>query len=425
MGEKHYVIVGHSAAGLSAARNIRSLDARGKILILTDEEGPAYSKIMLPLFIAGQVSREDMVLAPESFYRAQAIELKTRAKLQMVNTAGNYLSLATGENIPYDELLLATGASPYLPPIPGIRLPGVYPLRTLKDAEKIAEALSSIQGEIAVYGGGLVGLKCLEALRKRVGRVRLIVSSDRILSRILDEAAADIVRKKLESEGIEIHLKTDIQACEGNGSLRKIILSSGQEIPCGLMIVAKGVFSNRPMIEGPPLKFEEGIIVDKRMATEIPNIHAAGDVCQPDDLLAGGKRQFPLWPLAVEEGRIAGANMAGVPQAFGGGMRMNALEFFGLKVISLGLIEPQPGGRAESQTRLKIGTYRKVIFSGSRLQGAIFLGDLTGAGIVESIIRSRQEVDDHLIRKIVEGKFFYAQKLRWREDFLPRGLDEN
>lgn len=413
--KKHYVIVGNSAAGLAAARSIRLIDAQGKILVLTDEEGPAYSKIMLPLFIGGQVSREEMVLAPESFYRENAIELKTRAKVQGIDISHCSLSLENGEKVPYDELLLATGASPYLPPIEGIHMPGVYPLRTREDAERISAALSCIQGEAVVYGGGLVGLKCLEALFNRVGRVRLIVSSDQILSMMLDRTAAAIFQTRLEANGIKVHLQTELVACRGKGSLEKVVLANGQEIPCGLMIVAKGVVSNMQMIAGTSLRAEEGILVDKRMATGNPHIYAAGDVCQPDDLLGGGKRQFPLWPLAVEEGRVAGANMAGVSQVFSGGIRMNAVELFGLKVISMGITETQPGPLVTSQSRQDGAGYRKIIFSGSRLKGCIMLGDINGGGVVESFIRSQQEVDEFFIRKVVAGSVSYAHRL-W-----PRG----
>jgi len=412
MGKKRYLIVGNSAAGLSAARSIRFSDPSGKILILTVEDGPAYSRIMLPLFIAGQVSKEEMILAPESFYRENKIEIKTGAKVLSVDPSGRYVIMESGETVSYDELLLATGADPYFPSVEGIHLPGVHALRTLKDAKEILGTLSHLQGEAVIYGGGLVGLKCLEALPKRMGRIRLIVSSSQILSQVLDRAAAEIIQEKLEIEGIRVHLQTDVQACQGNGSLKRVVLSSGQEIPCGLMIVAKGVVSNMRMIEGTPLRAEDGILVDKWMATGVPGVYAAGDVCQPDDLLTGRKRQFPIWPLAVEEGRIAGANMAGSPQAFSGAMRMNALELFGLKVISLGVIESQPNMLAESQSRRDGGGYRKVIFSGSRLKGCILLGEISGAGVIEGLIRSQQEVDGNLIQKIVEGNILYSHRLR-------------
>lgn len=411
MNRKRFVIVGNSAAGLAAAQTIRSADGQGKIFIITDEESPAYSRIMLPLYIAGQANREEMALVPESFYQENGMVIKAQTKVLAIDPSRCSISLQSGENIPYDELLLATGASPYLPPIEGIHMPGVYPLRTLKDAERILAALSCIQGEAVVYGGGLVGLKCLEALLNRGGRVRLIVSSDQILSMMLDKTAAAILQNRLEAQGIKVHLQTELVACQGKGSLEKVVLANGQEIPCGLMIVAKGVVSNMQLIEGTSLQAEEGILVDKRMATGIPHIYAAGDVCQPDDLLGEGKRQFPLWPLAVEEGRVAGANMAGVPQVFSGGIRMNALELFGLKVISMGIIETRPGLLVTSQSRQDGAGYRKIIFSGSRLKGCIMLGDINGAGVVESLIRSQQEVDENFIQKVVEGTISYAHRL--------------
>ena len=403
-----YVIIGNSAAGISAAEEIRKRDPQGRVTVVSDEKTFGYSRVMLPLFIAGKKDKREMVIAPRTFYASQGIRLLRGETAEAVDPRGQVVQLRSGKHLPYDRLLVATGSSSKKLGIPGEDLPGVSSLRKMTDAETIRRDLRSTRGPIVIIGGGLVGIKSLEALVTRRREVHLVISSDRILSQMLDKKASDFFLSAFERNGVHVHFQRDVKAFEGTERVEVATLSDGSRLSCELAIIGKGVVPNVDCLKEAGVGLNQGVIIDDRMASNLPSIYAAGDVAEPIDVLHRKNRANAIWPTAVEGGRIAGSNMAGVPVLFSGALRMNSVEILGVRVISAGERE---GGEEVISLQSERSLYRKLVFSEGRLKGFLLLGDVRCAGVLTSLTKNRTEVSARTLERDLERGFSYRPRL--------------
>jgi NAD(P)H-nitrite reductase large subunit len=404
----HYVIIGNSAAGLSAAKEIRRRDPTGKITMVSDEKTFGYSRVMLPLYIAGMISKKAMVIAPGSFYRSERVRLLRGDPAVSIDPCRKNVHLQAGRDLSYDQLLIATGASPKTLDLPGKELLGVYPLRKIVDAEKIRQTFRSSKGPVLIIGGGLVGIKSLEALLSRKREIHLVISSDRVFSQILDKTASDYFCREFDRRGVRVHFRTEVKAFQGRGRLERALLSDGSAIHCDLAILGKGVQPNTEFLKGTGIALKQGVIVNGRMAANLSSIYAAGDVAEPPDLFQGENIGNPIWPSAAEGGRIAGSNMAGIPALFSRGLRMNSVEVLGIRAVSVGRWE----GREEAAAIRKEGAiYRKLVFSEGRLTGFILLGDIRCAGVLTSLVRSGTGISLRSLERDLDRGVSYRPKL--------------
>jgi len=404
-----YLIIGNSAAGISAAREIRRHDPAGRITMISEELTFGYSRVMLPLYIAGKISKRQMLIAPRNFYATLRIQLLRKERVESLDPRDQRVRTKNGLSLPYERLLIATGASPRELDIPGKDLQGIYSLRKMTDAEAIRAELSSSLDPVLIVGGGLVGIKSLEAVLSRKKKVHLVISSDRILSQMLDKTASDFFLDAMERGGVRVHFHTDVKAFCGRKRLEGALLSDGTELSCGLAIIGKGVYPNVEPLRGTGIVMNQGVIVDSHMATNLPFIYAAGDAAELFDVIQRKNQGNPIWPLAVEGGRIAGANMASVPAVFSGALRMNIVEVLGKRVVSAGQWE----GEQEVKVITQQGSiYRKLVFSEGRLIGFVLAGDIRGAGILTSLIRNQTKVAISALEEGLERGFSYWPRLQ-------------
>ena len=403
-----YVIIGNSAAGISAAREIRKQDPEGRITMLSDEETYGYSRVLLPLYMAGKRSKKDLLIAPKTFYTLQTIRLLRGETAVAVNPREQRVYLQSGKDLAYDRLLVATGSSSKALDIPGKDLSGVSPLRKVTDAETIKKNLLSSSGPVLIVGGGLVGVKSLDALLTKKRKIHLVISSNRILSQMLDGIASDFFLRAFERNGVSVRFHTDVKAFQGRERLEGASLSDGTSLSCDLAIIGKGVRPNVDCLGGTSIVLNEGVTVDEHMATSLPSVYAAGDVAEPIDVIQKRNMGNAIWPSAVEGGRIAGLNMAGVPALFSGALRMNSVELLGVKVISAGNGE---GGEQVTFIQEERSLYRKLIFSEGRLKGFLLLGDTQCAGVLTSLIKNRTEVTVEALEREMERGFSYRPRL--------------
>jgi NAD(P)H-nitrite reductase large subunit len=416
---RQYLIIGNSAAGIAAAREIRRRDERGRITLLSDEPTLGYSRVMLPLYIAGKIHKREMVIAPRDDYARLKIKLLRGDPVESIDPKEQRVFSRKGIHFPYDQLLVATGASPRTLNIPGKDLPGIHYLRKIDDAEGIRKGLSSSPGPVLVIGGGLVSVKSLEALLLKKRKVHMAISSNRILSQMLDETASGFFLDALRKRGVSVHLQTDVLAFEGKERIEGARLSDGTFFPCSLAIIGKGVKPNVGLLEGTGIQLNEGVVVDPHMATNLPFIYAAGDVAETFDLLRKKHQGQAIWPLAVEGGRVAGSNMASIASIFPGGLRMNAVELLGIKAVSVGAKE---GQNVLTYLPPCKSIYRRLSLSGGRLTGFLLAGDIRCAGILTSLVKNGTPVSSSVLEEGLERGFSYSPRLRALQGEVSSGV---
>lgn len=419
----HYVIVGNSAAAVAAAEALRRVTSSADVTMIADEPLPPYSRCLLPEAVARKLSVEEIAFRPGDFYHRLNIQPLLGKRVEAVDPEARRIRLEGGREIPYTALLVATGARPVRPALPGGELEGVFTLRTWRDAQGIA-ARAEAAAQAVVVGGGLVGLKAATALKKRgVPEVTVVVKSARLLSRQLDARGAALVQDALKEQGIKFVFGREPRAFEakaGRDEVGTVVLEDGERLEADLVLVGKGVVPNAELVRAAGGLVRRGVVVNGHQQTSLPGVYAAGDVTETTDLLTGEAVPSGLWTLAVEQGRIAGLNMAGERCQYEGGLtRLNAAEFAGVPFVSVGLVDYKGAdGQCLSYFDPHKGCYRSLVFKGEKLLGAILVGDIAGAGIYTALIRRGLRVIDQaeaLLRGEMSAYRFLnlARELPW------------
>jgi NAD(P)H-nitrite reductase large subunit len=350
---------------------------------VADEAIPAYSRVLLPYLLSGE--RTDLSLRPPDYARRMGVRLLLGRRA--VGIGAETLDLDDGTCLPFDRLLLATGSRAAIPDVEGIGTPGVFALKTMADALRIKEELRGARHAV-ILGGGLICLLTVHALLKVGVSVTIAVSSDRLLSRMLDEEAAALLQWRLAEAGVRILTHTDAaRVVAHDGRVRSVVTSAGEALPADLVILAKGIRPDVELARAGGLATGRGVLVDRYLCTSRPGVFAAGDCAEGPDMLLPGKTTIPgTWFEAVAQGDIAGANLAGQSLPSPGAFKMNVMEILGTAVASMGLIQLQESdGRIV--VRARNGDYRKLVIAGDRIVGAILVGDVAEAGAIAMLIR--------------------------------------
>jgi NAD(P)H-nitrite reductase large subunit len=391
-----YLIIGNSAGGIGAAEAIREVDKVGTITIISDEPYPAYSRPMISEYLAERCPVERMLYRPADFYEKNSIETFLGERVAQVNFNEHLVELESDRTLAWQKLLLATGGLPIIPKIEGIVLKGIFTFNRLDDAKAIAEFLNQYTRKVraVVIGGGLIGVSVTEALVKRGVEVTIVEMKERILNTILDEETSALAEKPLAKAGVEIiygHTADRIDSYFP-GEVSGVSLDDGRLIPCDMIIIAIGVQPRLELVSDNGIKINRGIIVDRHMQTSLADIHACGDAAEAYDFIYGENRLTPIWPNAYTGGRIAGLNMAGFPSEYQGGTAMNAVKYFGVNIVSAGIVTPTDDSY-EVVSQKQGDMYRKVVLKNGQISGLVFAGDIEKSGIVYNLMKDRVNVE--------------------------------
>lgn len=388
---KNIIIIGNSASGIAAVESIRKVDKDAKVLVISHEDYPAYQRCNLSHYLSGEIAQTQLLYRQEEFYKEHNIDLILGKKVIKVEPRKNRIILDDTQKLEYDQLLIATGASAKFPDTPGIHKRGIFGFWGIKDAKEIL-GLLPVTKTICVLGGGLIGLEVASGFKKIGMEVKLIVKSEQLLSQVVDKTAADILQRHLESNGLEILLGLEVVEFLGNGDLKAIKLNSGKVIGCELVIVAKGISPNIGIVKDTEIKVNAGIIVDKFFRTSVENIFASGDCAEAFDFIWERHRLNSSWANAVEQGSLAGKNLVGENLAYPGSMRMHSLEFFGLPIVSMGMIKEDEEVEVLSKFDEQNKVYKKLILKNNFINGAILLGNTENSSAYLELIKTRQDV---------------------------------
>ncbi|KIX13482.1 NAD(P)/FAD-dependent oxidoreductase [Dethiosulfatarculus sandiegensis] len=396
MSNTSYVLVGNSAAAVGAVAGIRQYDPRGSVTIIAKEPEHTYSRPLISYLLAGKVDEKRMYYRPLDFYRKSRVQALLGTLVTEVLPDRKVVKTSDGQEVLYDRLLLATGGKPVVPPnLKGVETGGVFTFTSWQDARRIKEYIDKYQvRDAVVLGGGLIGLKSVEALTALGIKTTVLELAERVLSITLDQTASDLVAGALEKKGVDLLCTSTVEAIHSRrGKVSGVTVTGGEKIECGLVLLAIGVQPDTTLAMSAGLKVDRGILVDDYLRTSEKDIFAAGDVAQAMEMLSGEKRAVPIWPLAYRQGLIAGSNMAGHEMTYEGSLAMNSVEICGLPTISAGITSPE-GEDYEVLTKKnkRTGAYKKIVFKDDRLVGFIMTGDIERAGIMTGLIKGRVKI---------------------------------
>ncbi|HSW61909.1 MAG TPA: FAD-dependent oxidoreductase [Dissulfurispiraceae bacterium] len=390
-----YIIIGNGVAGTSAAITIRKQDTAADILILSAEPTPFYSRIRLIDYLAGEVSEQELILFKNSWYEKNAITLRLSSPAERIDPKTKTVQIAGEQTLRYDRLLLATGGVPTLPPIEGIRLPCVYTLRTLADAERIRDAAGRSQN-VLVLGGGLLGIETANALQKAGNTVTVVEYFPRLLPRQMDAAGGEVLQRALEHLGLQFVLDAKTRAVIDDAGRRGIELLDGRFVAADMVIVSAGIAPNRALLDGLPVEPGRGVPVNDLLETGIPDIYAAGDLVEHRGVMYG------IWSAAERQGKVAGMNMAGERELYTGTLPSSVLKVAGIDLMSAGNIDADSKYRSVVETDADKGIYRKLVLDGDTLVGCILCGSTEGKKDILTAIQEKkplQSIADAIGRK--------------------------
>ena len=369
-----YIVVGASAAGISGAKTLRELDKDAEIILVSKDEN-VYSRCILHHYISGHRDIEALDFTDRDFFEKYNIEWKKGLEVKSIDDREHVIVLSNGESLKYDKILLATGASAFIPPVENLReAKNVVGLRNLEDAIKIKEEAEKVKN-VVVLGAGLVGIDAIAGLAFKDLNVTLVEMGDRVLPIQLDKYASSKYEKRFEDAGVKLKLgvRAEKVLIDENKNPKALLINTGEEIPCELIIVATGVRSNVAFLKDSSIETDRfGLIINEKGETNARDVYGAGDIT--------GRN--PIWPTAVKEGIIAANNMVGneifMEDFFGS---KNTMNFLGLTTMSLGVVNV-PDNSYTEEIDISGENYKKIIHKDGKIYGAIIQGDLSYAGAV-------------------------------------------
>ena len=412
-----YIIIGGSAAGISAVEAIRSIDQTSPIELFSSEGTPFYSRVLLSYYIAGVITKEELHFRPLEFFADNKVKAHLGQRVDKVLPESKSIRMEDGREYPFDRLLIASGSSPKIMEILGKDKKGVVVMRNIDHAQEIVNRVEEMK-TACVLGGGLIGLRTGYALSVRGVKVKIIVKSSHVLSQMLDQESAEMIQGTMRQHGIDIRTGRDAVEIIGRESVEGIILDDGERINCQLVVIGKGVQPNVDFLSSTQIKVNEGIVADEAMMTSVPDIYVAGDVAETYDLTTGRTSVNAIWPCAFEQGRVAGLNMAGKKAKYEGSFRMNSLDFYGLPVISMGITRIDGNGFQHFQKKTE-NTYRKLVLRDGRIVGAILVGQVQKAGILATLLKKRVNVSD-IIPLLMSHRLNFAELLPFTQQNRER-----
>ena len=277
-----HVIVGAGPAGVVAAENLRKGDRAADIILIGDEPEPPYSRMAIPYVLEGMIEQGGTYLRKtDGHYEGLGIQYR-QGRAESVAPGDGALTLSGGERVAYDRLLIATGATPLSPPVPGLDSPGVHNCWTLADCRGIA-ALLTAEANVVLIGAGFIGCIIMEALAKRCGKLTVVEMEERMVSRMMDTTASGMLERWCDAKNIRMLTSTRVTAIEaasGAGGDKAVVLDSGERLDAHLVVMAVGVAPNIGFLEGSGIKTEHGVLVDQHLQTSAAGVFAAGDVAQ-------------------------------------------------------------------------------------------------------------------------------------------------
>ena len=370
MATRH-LIIGGGTAGMNAMRTIREEEREPSEITLVTAERP-YSRMVLPYYLDKTIAESHVFTATAAQLAKWNVKTHIGRRATGLDVKLNVCTLDDGTRIEYDDCLIATGSSAVRAPVPGADGAGVHSFWTLDEARGV---IAGIQRgtHVVMVGAGFISFTILNSILSLGAKLTIVELAPRILPRMVDDVGAELVESWLKAHGVAVRTNVKLARIEDAKGKKRLKFSAGPEILCDAVIMATGIKTNLEWLKGAGINIRQGIVVDERLRSNVPNVYAAGDVAEGRDLISGAAAVHAIEPTAQEHGRIVGANMAGKPVAYKGSLIINIVEVCHLDAASFGAWDD---GKAETVSSLKKdrNAYRRLLFTGDRLTGAIIIG---------------------------------------------------
>lgn len=385
------IIIGNSAAAVGAIEAIREKNKSYEITVISDETHPIYSRPLISYFLSNQIKPSQILYRPLNFYEKNNVNPILGRRVKKILFDEKMVLIEDGEEIYFDKLIIASGGSPIVPKIEGIEKEGIFYFTKYDDAKAISSYLKNKNVKKAlIIGGGLIGIKAAEALKKRRIEVTIVELAKNILSLTLDDRASSILEMVLKKEGLKFFTSNTVEEIIGDSHVESVRLADGKKLETDMVVIAIGVTPNVEPFKGSVLHIKKGIIVNERMETNIKDVYAAGDVTESFDKVLCKYRTIPIWPNAYRQGKIAGSQIIeGEGLIYKGGFMMNSIEIANIPIVSVGIINPSCNEGYEIIKKIDrdSNSYRKIILKDDIIVGALFLGKIDRAGIITGLLR--------------------------------------
>ena len=392
------IVIGN---GMAAARFVEELSARvlGRyaICVIGDEPRLAYNRVLLSALLADEVGFSDIELRPARWWRDRGVTLRYGARATQIDPVARTVRLDDGARLSFARLVFATGSQPIKLAIPGIALRGVLTFRDIDDVNNIAARSGT---RVVVIGGGLLGLEAAYGLSKaragaRGAKVTVLHLMDRLMERQLDARAALLLKGAVEARGIAVRLQAETVRIHGRERVEGVELGDGATIEADAVVVAVGINPNMELARAAGLTVNRGIVVDDRLTTSNPDIHAIGECAEHRGLCYG------LVEPAHEQARALARRLAGENASYDGSLLTTNLKVSGIRVFSAGdFLGVTPGAQTIVLSDPGMGVYKKLVIADDRLLGAVLSGDTTDGPWYLELMRSRSSIErlrDHLM----------------------------
>jgi NAD(P)H-nitrite reductase large subunit len=412
-----HLVMGGGTAGMNAMRTIREEEREPSEITLVSAEKP-YSRMVLPYYLDRSIAESHVYTATAAQLAKWKVKALVGRRVTALDVKASACTLDDGTRVEYDDCLIATGSSAVRAPVPGADGRGVHSFWTLEEARGVLTAVTP-GCHVVMVGAGFISFTILNSILALGAKLTVVELAPRILPRMVDATGAELVEGWLKAHGVTVRTNVKLARIEDAKDRKRLKFSAGPDLVADVVIMATGIRTNLEWLKGAGVEVKQGVVVDDHLRSNVPNVYAAGDVAQGRDLISGEAAVHAIEPTAQEHGRVAGANMAGQDVRYRGSLIINIVEVCHLDAASFGAWDDTKA-EAISGLRKDRNAYRKLLFSGERLTGAIIIGrsndiwTTNDVGMLKGLVQTGQPLGrfkEHLRRNPFDVKLaFIASK---------------
>lgn len=418
---KKIAIIGNGCAGVEGLKALRENGYKGEIHVFADGKWPVYNPMLTTYYVAGKIGFNSLFpygKEGEIFNQYRAI-VHSGSPVVALDAQERLVANQSGFELKFDQCLIASGASPFLPPIPGIGSDRVYVMRTVEDAvrlkdtlakkPKLKDTLAKKPKKALVLGASMVGIKLVEIFYQAGMDVCLADLSEHIFPTAAHPECAQVIEKRLSDMGVKLRLGAGIEkVAEIPGGIRAFFENSTEGEEADLLVLCIGVRANTHFIDKSQVESKQGILVDQHMRTNVPGLYAAGDVAQGKNILSGEQQIIGLWANARYQGRTAGRNMAGVKETYPGSIPHNITHFMGIDFVGIGDVHNYNKMERRTQGR----RFMQLFWTEGLLTGVNLVDDYTESGILKNAI----------LKSLIQNKSVSSYPLSMVQNLLLKNI---